>query len=412
MRKLVLSLLIMMLFIMPAVQAQAKERPLVEDQLREIFDRYSHYLDLKYYDEFGSWLFKAPSYGYGDWIFANSPRLTMSFAAFYKYRAQNGDPESTAKIGQAIRQAIFQQRLKPSSMYSFDGAIANFLIVRMIEQVPEALSAKEIDQYRKFLNARLPEALRADDTENRAALAAVYWRYCADYLEKSGYIIPPDVYQTIDGKIDRSVSQSLSSDFLYRENNQTDFSLHYHVLESFLLTVYGDWTKQVKFVILGREMNKNTRLMSFGNGFLETALGLRPAGANSQTYLMAGLLSKRFKFADYNVFLDHLAGSNFFSDPANVNRLEWHNTLAKEERVYHDDYSFANIAELALVSGLLENQIQAIGLLELSNAKTKDSATFYINNMGNEIIFTDKILKKSIRLKLSTDEQSTEILSF
>lgn len=394
-----ISAFLAVLIIMP-LAGQAAENP--ENQIKEIYNRYSYYLDEQYNTEFQTWFFAAPGYKIPEWTLASDPRHLVSLAAFYKYRALAGDPGAMKKIKSSIKKSILIQKADLEKTYSFNGAIANFLTIRLIEQIPGILNEKEMEKYHNFLAYHLPIAAEANDTENRAALAAVYWHYVKEYLEKNNFEFEPNLDEKINGKIEKSIEQTLSADFLYRENKKRDFSLHYHVLQAFLLQAYGDRTNQVKYVIYAREMTKNFYNLSFKNGLLETEFGARPDGANAQTYLLAGLLAKRFKYADYQTYLYHLTTNRFFSDQRFENRLEWHTTFEDNPVAYHDDYSFANIAELAMIQENWQNARFPTQYFPLQNSNITKSLTFFIKNNGDKIIFIDKTVKSIKKVRLSS----------
>jgi len=402
MKKTPALLISAILLFIPLIQVQANDRNnfIDETQIQNIYNKYSEHLDSKYFAEQDTWLFAAPTYGYKEWTFAYTPRNLMSFATFYKYKAIDGDTLAIEKIDKSINMAINWQKIDDRKIYSFDGAIANFLIVRMIEQVPDSLTYKEIENFNLFINYHLPKALEADDTENRAALAAVYWFYCAKYLENNGFEITDDIYKKIDEKMQKSMNETISKDFLYRENNQQDFSLHYHVLQAYLMSIYGDWTKNLGTVVSAREMTKNFRHLTFNNGLLETSFGKRPTGANAQTYLMAGLLSKRFKYLDYSIYWQYLSDDTFFSDLENPNRLEWHSTYLENKNIFHDDYSFANIAELALSADLFTNFSTAAMPEKIDNQGIYNYSTFWIHNNSDQIVFINRRSDEIKKIKL------------
>jgi len=382
--------------------AETSEPITLEKNIEQIFNKYSYYLDTKYSDEFETWFFAAPTYEFEQWTLATEPRYLVSFAAFYKYRALADDKEAKTKIANAIRSAIFKQKIKSQKLYSFDGAITNFLIVRMLEQIPDLLLPTEERTYQMELLYHMPIALRAEDTENRAALAGVYWYYVAKYLERNNWEISQQIYDLINQKVEKSIIDSVSTDFLYRENSQKNFSLHYHTLEAFLLTVFGDWNKNINYVITGREMTKNIQHLTFKNGLLESALGARPQGSNMQTYLMAGLLSKRFKSGNFNAYLQYLTNNRFFNDSENPGRLSWYSTFEYDKKIYHDDYSFANIAELALASDSFGQFEYETNPVVIDTKAEINSQTFYINNQGSKILFLDKIPNLQAQIQLST----------
>lgn len=401
-----ISAFVLVALIIAPCFSQAAENP--ENKIKKIYNRYSYFLDKKYNKEFQTWFFAAPSYEIPEWTLASEPRHLISLATFYKYRAQDGEPKALEKIRRAIRKSVYIQCSDPDKMNSFHSAITNFLIVRMIEQIPEVLPKNEIEKYENSLVFYLPFALEADDTENRAALAGVYWLYVKKYLTEKGFEFNPKIDKKIKEKIDKSFNESLSPDFLYRENRKSDFSLHYHALEAFLLQIYGDCTKQVKYVIYAREMTENLYNLSFKNGLLETKFGARPSGANAQTYLMAALLAKRFKYADYQTYLHHLTTNRFFSDQRFKNRLEWHATFEGSQVVYHDDYSFANIAELTIIQKNWQDVQFPLEYAPLQNTNITNSETFFIKNNGDKIIFIDKINKLIKKIRLSSYGLSTK----
>jgi len=134
------------------------------------------------------------------------------------------------------------------------------------------------------------------------------------------------------------------------------FNPHYHLITAFAFSSYAEITGDIEFYLMAKKMTKNLRSLTFPNGMLEARIGNRPVGLGAQFYLGAGLLNYKFNFNDYSVYLNYAAGDKFFSDPKYPNRLEYHSTIYNSDPNYHDDISFSNLAELALLTPLI-NQL-------------------------------------------------------
>ena len=98
----------------------------------------------------------------------------------------------------------------------------------------------------------------------------------------------------IKKKIDKAIKQTVNEDFWYLEDSK--FSPHYHLVTAFYDGALWGCDKAKKYLIISREMTKNIRKITFQNGLIVSDFNHRPVGSGAQTYLMAAILSKRFKF--------------------------------------------------------------------------------------------------------------------
>jgi hypothetical protein len=408
MYKKILIVLISISFLITPLPALSSQVTL-SSYLRPFYSKHSRWLDVTYEPLLKTWHIDIPYYEpekqWQETI--NRPRWHMSSASFYKYRLEYS-PYARGIVRQAIldstlnsKRAIFDQ--------SFDGAIADFLVVRLIEGrdevLPRLYSAQEKRSILAWLKPRLFYGLKAPDTENRAALAGVYWYYVGQYLHKNNFLTNEEwrqVKKLTKQKINLSIEQTLISNqagafifaqpslrvskanpdraergslrqakikapasLLYRESGK--FSLHYHIVEAYMLLSYGVMAGGQEYIGIARKMTRLVNKLAREDGFLDASLGYRPSGIGAQGYLMAGVLNLYFgDNAQAQKFLNYADNNRFFADPKYPNRLVWFDTspniqypisppalLRKAKRAgniqFNDDISFVNMAELAQI---------------------------------------------------------------
>ena len=332
-------------FIIPA---KAQEEPqTLESYLEYFYNRYSKHLD-----EHGL-IFKAPGYGVDDFIAADTARGILSLAAYYKYRALNGEDAARVKIKEAILAANNEMNSRNYNTQSFSDAWAQMAMVSLLDQVPFLLSADEQHQIYSQILDRMEAGIIAPDTSNRAALSAVYWQHTLNMLYHKNLVsherkfeLDKLIYKKIKTVLDKDVDQS----GWYKEGTPMRFNPHYHLITAFAFLSYGEITGDVEFYMTAKKMTQNLRAITFDNGMIEARIGARPVGLGAQFYLGAALLSKKFGFKDFAAYLNYAYGDRFFSDPEYPNRLEYHSTLANSAPNFHDDISYSNLAELALLT--------------------------------------------------------------
>lgn len=351
----------------------------LDEYLAPFYDRYS-----QHFDEFG-WKLQLPLYGIRDFLPVSSARDLMSVAAYYKYRALRGDRSARQKIREAILNADTELTSRPPFTQSFEDAAAQFLMLRLIEQIPDLLTKEENITLYKHLLYRLEEGIRVQDTENRAALAAVYWRYILDFLVTQGLVPSQDKRSQLnillDDKVLQVFRQNVDRDGWYTEGNPRVFSSHYHLVTAFSFFVYGRLSEQSLFTDTARKMTQNLRKISFRNGMVEAGIGKRPVGNGAQFYLGLGLLNAKFGFPDYGVYLGYASNNRFFSDVKHPNRLEYHATQEGASPLYHDDIAFSNLAELALIiPGWSDHPLVGSKLLKGYPLYAKENAFTIINH--------------------------------
>lgn len=327
------------------------------DYLADFYNRESRYLDTTFYRPLRTWHYNIPYYEPDNqWAKSISDnRWHMSLASYYHDRLAL-EPRTRQMVKQAIFDATFNDQ---SAIFdqSFNDAIADFLIIRFLESDDDRadetrlMSAGEKQVLLKWIRPRLFYGLRAADTENRAALAGVYWYYVARYLNQNN-LLSADEFQYVDeqcrDKIEQSITDTIrSDDWLYREDGQ--FSLHYHWVEAFMLLAYGQLTNNSKYIDLAAKMTSAANKLVANGQFSAEYLGHRPPGLAAQTYLIAGIMNLYFNVKKIgNDFLNTARGDQFFSDPEHPDRLVWINPEEDDvTRRFNDDISFVNMAEMA-----------------------------------------------------------------
>jgi len=380
-----LLLALPLMFAVTPVQAtHAPQGFSLNEYSRYFYDRYSRHFDsvgLRY---------AAPAYGISDFSAPQTAREWISLASYYKYRAFSGNQQARLLIRQAITEALKEIESRPLYTLSFHDAEAFFLMVRMDEHIPTLLTVSEKTRLRGLLKRALEPGIQAPDSENRAVVAAVHWRYLARHLVDGGDLSSAELRkldQLIQKKIDRALAHSLTKTGWYFENNKKDFTPHYHAVSAFMLAVYGDMTSRPEYSNLARTMYFNLKKISFDNGMVEARIGHRPLGLGAQFYLMQGLLGYYFDDNDYRVYLFYASGNRFFSDPLHPDRLEYHSTIEYSDPNFHDDYAFSDAAELALTVPKFSDAILQYKHYFDAPLRTSFDGTFRIINNKKRIQF-------------------------
>ena len=362
-KKLLLIILLLTSLISPLrTIAQTDSPETLDNYLRYFYNRHSRFLDQTYYPLLKTWHFDTPYYlPETRWpATIIHPRYQASAAAFYRFRL-----DDSPYLRMIVRQAILDSTVKNKKTVfdqSFNDAIADFLVIRLLEADEKRPSSQKIisvDETRSilaWLKPRLWAGLDAPDSENRAAIAGVYWYYAGRYLYQQQMLTLgewQEVQTATKNKIDLSIRQTLTQgDFRYREDGL--FSLHYHIVETYMLFSYGYLSGEKKYLDIALEMSKVINQSARTDGFLAASLGHRPSGIGAQGYLMTGIINWHFgdqKNADKFFKLAH--GNRFFKDAENPDRLTWcadkyKNDLRPPSAELNDDISFVNMAELAL----------------------------------------------------------------
>ncbi len=329
----------------------------LNDYIAYFYNKESSFLDETYQTTLRTWHFDIPYYEPNKrWMKTNMrPRYQMSSAAFYAYRMQDG---SRARV--LVRNAVLDTTIryeKQPAFETFEGAIAAFLTVRLLEREETLPKHKQLfnsDERKKILgilSKRLFLGLPTKDTENRAALAGAYWYYAGAYLQKHGIINYSEfqkVKERTKAKIDQSIKETLARpDNKYREKGL--FSLHYHIVEAFMLLLYGHLTDKPAYIEKASAMTDVINSLAKEDGFLDAHIGHRPSGIGAQGYLMAGTLNLYFKNKTRaEQFFNYAYGARFFNDPRYPNRLVWYDTKSSSP-IFNDDISFVNMAESTLI---------------------------------------------------------------
>jgi len=346
--------------------------------------------EIKNFKKFGE-IYQMPLYGIKKFRPLDSSRKVMETAIFYKYKI------SDAKTRQNVRQKILnstvlRKRKLLKSSQSFNDAISNFLILNYLKKTPNLFSAEEKNQIRQWIGSYLEGGVLSRDTENRAVIASALWQIVANDLFEND-IIANDEKMNIDhlikNKIDSAIKKSVNKNYWYLESGK--FSPHYHLITALMMAAYGDTTKQKKYLIIAREMTKNIRDITFNNGMIVSDFDHRPIGSGAQTYLIAGLLNKRFNFKDYKVYLTYAKGGRFFSDKKRPNRLEFHSVIKNTNPLHHDDFGFVTIAELGLYLKSTKDLVYSKSAYSSNFKNISQDNTFSIKNTGKVIKINNNI---------------------
>lgn len=337
-------------FFVPAVHAQEKID--LKNYLTYFYNRYSQHLDEQ------GMIFKTPGYGVTKFRKPQTAREILSLATYYKYRALQGDTQARKIIRQAILDA--QQELNSRNYYSqsFSDAWAQMTMLSLLDQIPFLLTSSEQIQIQQDIINRIETGIQAPDTSNRAALSAVYWQQIVNILQQKEFITAINK-KKFDILIYRKIKQVLLNDidqqYWYLEGTPRQFNPHYHLITAVAFASYAEITGNIEFEVAAKKMTQNLNKLAFNNGMIEAQIGKRPVGLGAQFYLGLGLLNYKFNFNQSNTFLNYAWGDRFFSDPNYPNRLEYHSTLQGQKPNYHDDISFSNLAELALLTPSFKN---------------------------------------------------------
>lgn len=371
----------------PTINAAARENNL-DKYSQSFYDRYSSHFDVN------GLSYSIPSYGIKNFQTPITAREWISLASYYKYRAQNGEDNARQILNQAIIKAVAAIKNKPAEAQSFNDAEAFFLIIRMIESVPELLTSTEKTSIIDLIAANIESGISAKDTENRAIVAGAHWQYLNNYLHQQTKINNAQKKyfdKLIKNKIDQAIKQSIyAPEGWYFENNKKTFSAHYHAVSAFMLLMYGDLTQQNRYLELAQKMYFNGKKLAFINGMTEAKIGNRPIGLGAQFYLMMALLGEYFNDDDYRVYLFYGSGDRFFSDKKYPDRLEYHSTIEFSPPNYHDDYAFSDVVELGLtVEKLRTLPIDYQYFFRQPIAKSQDKY-FTITNLGKVIVINNQ----------------------
>ncbi len=325
---------------LPTVSAQKIS---LNKYLDYFYNRYTHHLD-KY-----GLVFKAPGYGISRFKKAETPREKLSLAVYYKYRAQRGDKRARQIIRKNCKKAYQIWRHKKDKSFSFSDGWGMMVLISLNEQLPLLFKKDEKNKFYRLIKQKIKTVILAPDTENRAALGAIYAQITIDKLEQKK-LIGADEYKGLNKliylKIKKVLDKNISADGWYREGKPLRFNPHYQMITAIAMAAYGQHTKNIEFTAAAKKMWSNLYELSFGNGMVEARLGPRPVGLGAQFYLGMGWLSYTFAAPDYDVYLNYAYGNRFFSDAKHPDRLEYHSTVKNSYADYHDDISFSNLAEL------------------------------------------------------------------
>jgi len=375
-------------FFVASVQAQTKIS--LKNYLTYFYNRYS-----QHFDEYGM-VFKTPGYGVTKFSQPTTAREILSLATYYKYRALQGEKTARDIIRQAILDAQQEINSRNYNTQSFSDAWAQMTIISLLDQIPFLLTSAEQDKIYQDILARATSGIQAPDSSNRAALSTVYWQQIINnlYHKKLIDLSAKNKYdKLIYHKIKQVLINDIDKNYWYLEGSPMQFNPHYHLITAMAFASYAEITGNIEFYIVAKKMVKNLRQLTFSNGMVEAQIGKRPVGLGAQFYLGLGLLNYKFGFKDYSVFLNYAYGDRFFSDTNYPNRLEYHATLKDSWPNYHDDISFDNLAELALLTPSFKNIIIDLTANKINGV---DKIVYYKNleikqiDNGHSIISYDK----------------------
>jgi hypothetical protein len=380
-------------FVMP-LQAEEIEQD-ISGYIEYFYNRYS-----THFDEHG-YIFKTPGYGITEFSAPSTAREILSLATYYKYRAIAGEDLAMQKIRNAIFTAEDELNSRNYNTQSFSDAWVQMTIMSLIDQIPYLLSDVEANMLLVHIAERAESGIIATDTSNRAALSAVYWQHTLNSLHQKGYLdavrksqLDKLIYFKIKSVSDTDVDQY----GWYKEGRNMRFNPHYHMITAFCFASYAELTGDIELYLKGKQMTRNLRAISFKNGMIEARIGARPVGLGAQFYLGTALLNKKYGFNDFATYLDYAKLDKFFSDPSFPNRLEYHSTLAGTDPLYHDDISFSNLSELALLTPSMSDfEFNFSGNLNLYH-KQISQGDITVKNEGNVVYFNS--------LKISQDSSS------
>lgn len=365
---------------------KADEFIILDDYLTYFYNRYAEHFDAN------GFIFQAPGYGVPDFRAPQSAREILSLALYYKYRALQGDFSAREKISQAILDAEREINSRDPKTQSFSDAWAEMATISLLDCLPFLITAEQENLIYDNIIYRAKYGIAAPDDSNRAALSAVYWQVIVNNLFTKE-LITPEQKAEFDAQIKNKITAVLENDideyFWYREGRASQFNPHYHMITAFAFATYGELVDDLEFILAGREMTENLRAITFKNGMVEARLAGRPVGLGAQFYLGAGLLNYKFGYADFATYLNYATGDKFFSDPKYPHRLEYHSTIKNTTPNFHDDTSFSNLAELALLVPSFSN-LKFKYTTSMSNIPQQiNEGDIKIINQGNYLEFSD-----------------------
>jgi hypothetical protein len=358
----------------------------LEDYLAYFYNRYSEHFDVN------GFIFKTPGYNVSEFRPPESAREILSLALYYEYRALKGEKSARTILGEALLKAEAELNSRDPKTQSFSDAWAEMVTLSLLDRIPFLIAPDSETEIYKNIIGRAKDGILAPDTSNRAALGAVYWQVIVNNLFNKN-LITEEQKAEFDSLIKTKITAVLKNDvdqyFWYREGKAMQFSPHYHMVAALAFTCYGELTDDMEFLLAGREMTDNLRAVTFQNGMVEARLAGRPAGLGAQFYLGAGLLNYKFGYPDFATYFNYALGDKFFSDPAYNNRLEYHSTVKNTAPNFHDDTSFSNLAELALLTPSLAS-VKFEYTSAMANIPPKTSeGKIEIINKGNYLEFND-----------------------
>jgi len=377
----------------PSISADNPALPNLNDYLAYFYNRYSQHLDAH------GFVFKTPDYDVENFSAPDSAREILSLALYYKYRALSGEAGALVKVKQAVLDAEQELSSRPTVTLSFSDGFAEMATISLLNSFPVLFESTEKDLLYGNILKRIPVGILAADTSNRAALSAVYWQFVLNDFFQKKWISPGDyerLSKLIYEKIKKFADEDITADGWYLEGAPKKFNPHYHLISAFALLVYGELTHNPEFIVISEQMTGNLRLVSFSNGMVEARIGDRPVGLGAQFYLGVGLLNYYFGYPDYNVYLNYGSGNRFFSDPKFPDRMEYHSTVYQTEPRYHDDISFSNLAELALLLPAFDNlKINSSSKARLMPFGLAVQNSYRIVNKGASVFFDDLLVTQT-----------------
>lgn len=402
-RKVFLPLMLFGAIFLSIPQASASQT--LDQYAQTILNRYSRNFEQR------GFRFAQPDYRFPEFTVATKPRYIMLIASTFRYRAQAGDARALAGLRKGIAPTVLAFKSKPRHP-SFEDSQAAFLLVRMMDLVPNLVTDDEKHSALLSLKRWIGPSISAPDTENRAIVSAANWQYLVHVLRVNGVLTAKErsAYSArLKRKVDKALAQSVTAHNWYREGGL--FSVHYHTVTAFHLLAYGTFSDRPAYTARAIAMYRNAKMLALKNGMVEAHIGHRPVGLGAQLYTMMGVLGFAAKDSDASVFLNYAMGTRFFSDPRYPNRLEFHQTIERSPKRFQDDIAIASVTELAQVFA------PALGRTPILNRRTfsivrraKIDSDFSIVNSGATVVVTDRMARTVTTVLLGSYGNWTKVM--
>ena len=352
----------------------------------------------------------APSYGVSPGTALGYPREQLMAAWYYIPRAKAGDQLARTKIHDIWLQTVQRFSTPHQSIFSYAQAAA--MLVALPQQIPDLFTDSDLTTMRQVLKDELPAATASTETINRGVITAVDWTYVSSQLTAANVISEEQnvTYQkAFRTLLTKSLASCVDGDGWYRENGK--LSLHYQAVTAFHLMWYAALEQSPDDRALATKMFTNLRDLSFENGLIEMRFGVRPIGDSAQMSLMMGGMALALSDSSASAYFSLLHGDQFFQDPANPNRLEYHSTVAGAQPIYEDDIAASGVM---MIFGAWPNidLTQSMRLDRVIKQSVDQSiGTVHIQNNGHEITVDDTVQKTTSTATLRSNGRQTSFSS-